>query len=162
MDPVTVITTAVAGMKACNSAFSIIKQTISNGRELASCGKSISTFFAGAAAIEKEINDRSAHSNASSRALEIVAYKNQVAAQRDELRTYMQLYCPSGTWNEFVELERQFRLEAKKAKEAEAKKRRQRLEKFRNIAAAGLIVFGLFMLIGIGLVIYLNVTASQS
>ncbi|NCW69910.1 MAG: hypothetical protein EBV86_15375, partial [Marivivens sp.] len=66
------------------------------------------------------------------------------------------------TWNEFVELERQFRLEAKKAKEAEAKKRRQRLEKFRNIAAAGLIVFGLFMLIGIGLVIYFNATASQS
>ena len=46
----------LAELAAANAAFGVIKSFVSNGKELASCGKQISDFVFAKEKIEKEVN----------------------------------------------------------------------------------------------------------
>ena len=159
VDPIT-ITGAIAGIKIANEAFSAVKEMIGNGRTVADCGSALGKWMAGVQAVEKEAANKGSLTgdNASSRAIEIVSARNQVRQQRNELREWMQLYGPPGSWDEFIQLERQFRLEAKEAKQNIQKQKAKRLNTLKNILVATLITLGIAMMIGIGLVVYLNIT----
>lgn len=163
MDPLT-ISGAIAGIKIANEAFGAIKELIANGRSVTDAGSQLARWFAGASAIEREANDRTSPvgDNASARAIEVLTARNQIRRQRDELRQWLQLYGPSGSWNEFIALEREFRLQAKKEKEDAAAARAKRLKKFKDILTAGLIVLFFTMLIGIALVVYLNIRKAEA
>ena len=50
----------LAELAAANAAFSVIKSFVSNGKELASCGKQISDFVFAKEKIEKEVNKHKA------------------------------------------------------------------------------------------------------
>ena len=69
----------------------------------------------------------------------------------------MQLYGTPGSWQQFLALEREARLELKKAKQDAAKKQSQRLEKLKNIGLAALITLFAAVIIVIGTIIYLNI-----
>ncbi len=164
MDPVTVVTGALAGIRAANAAFASIKELIQNGRSVSDCGAQLSQWFAGASAVEKEANDRTSPvgDNASARAIQVLTARNQIRQQRDELRQWMQLYGPSGSWNEFIALERDFRLQAKKEKaDAEAAKAK-RSRKLKDILTAALIVLFFVLLVGVGLLVYLNIPKGEA
>ncbi len=164
MDPVTVVTGALAGIRVANSAFASIKELIQNGRSVSDCGAQLSQWFAGASAVEKEANDRTSPvgDNASARAIQVLTARNQIRQQRDELRQWMQLYGPSGSWNEFIALERDFRLQAKKEKaDAEAAKAK-RSRKLKDILTAALIVLFFVLLVGVGLLVYLNIPKGEA
>jgi len=163
MDPLT-ISGAIAGIKIANEAFGAVKELISNGRSVSDCGAQLARWFAGASAVEKEANDRSSPvgDNASARAIQVLTARNQIRQQRDELRQWMQLYGPSGSWNEFIQLERDFRLQAKKEKEDAAAARSKRAKKFKDILTAAVIVLFFVLLLGVGLVVYLNIPTAEA
>ena len=163
VDPVTVVTGAVAGLKLANAAFGQVKELLENGRSIADASGALSQYFTGVAAIEKEANSVGPGSdNTTSRAIEVLAARQKIREQRQFLREFLQLKGPSGSWEEFLAIEREFRLANKKAKEDAEKARRARLNKVRNILAAALIVFGFVLLVGIGVVVYLNISTADA
>lgn len=164
MDPVTVVTGALAGIRVANSAFASIKELIQNGRSVSDCGAQLAQWFSGAAAVEKEANDRSSPvgDNASARAISVLTARNQIRQQRDELRQWLQLYGPSGSWNEFIALERDFRLQARAEKEAVRAKSAARSKKIKDIITAAVIVLFFVLLLGVGLVVYLNIPTAEA
>ena len=163
VDPVTVVTGAVAGLKLANSAFEQVKNLLENGRSIADAGSALSKYFVGVAAVEKEAaNIGPGSDNTTSRAIEVLAARQKLREQRQFLREWLQLKGPSGAWEEFLAIERDFRLANKKAKEQAIKNRAKRIEKIKNILGAALIVFGLAIAIGVGLLIYFNMKAAEA
>lgn len=162
MDPIT-ISGAIAGIKVANEAFGAIKELISNGRSVTDAGSQLARWFAGASAVEREANNRSpVGDNASARAIEVLTARNQIRKQRDELRQWMQLYGPSGSWDEFLALERDFRLQARKEKENAAAARAKKSKKIKDILTAAVIVLFFVLLIGVALVVYLNIPTAEA
>ena len=96
-------------------------------------------------------------SSSSETAMKRLLHTQTVQRQREELREFMQLYGTPGSWQQFLALEREARLELKKAKQNAAKKQAQRLEKIKNIGLAALITLFAAVIIVIGAVIYLNI-----
>ena len=80
-----------------------------------------------------------------------------VQRQREELREFMQLYGTPGSWQQFLALEREARLELKKAKQNAAKRQAQRLEKLKNIGFAALITLFAAIILAICAIVYLNI-----
>ena len=118
VDPVTVVTGAVAGLKLANSAFEQVKNLLESGRSIADAGSALSKYFTGVAAVEKEANSIGPGSdNTTSRAVEVLAARQKLRDQRQFLREWLQLKGPSGAWEEFLSIEREFRLANKKARE---------------------------------------------
>ena len=95
-------------------------------------------------------------SSTSASAMERLLSVQKIQKQREELREFLKLYGTPGSWNLFLQYEREARLELKKAKENMAKKRANRLNKIKNIFVVFLsfVFFGL--LAGIGALIYFN------
>ena len=162
MDPIT-ISGAIAGIKIANEAFGAVKQMIQNGRTVADCGSALGKWMAGVQAVEKEAANRGSVTgdNASSRAIEIVSARNQVRQQRNELREWMQLYGPAGSWDEFIQLEREFRLQEKKAKQDAVKNRAERTKKIQSIFLAFLLTLAVGLIIGIAVIVYLNINLPE-
>lgn len=157
------VTGAVAGLKLANSAFEQVKNLLENGRSIADAGSALSKYFTGVAAVEKEAaNIGPGSDNTTSRAIEVLAARQKLREQRQFLREFLQLKGPSGAWEEFLAIERDFRLANKKAKEDAEKARRAKVTKLKNIAAAALIVFGFCLLVGIGVVVYLNINNAEA
>ena len=162
MDPLT-ISGAIAGIKIANEAFGAVKQMIQNGRSVADCGTALGKWMAGVQAVEKEAANKGSLTgdNASSRAIEIVSARNQVRQQRNELREWMQLYGPPGSWDEFIQVEREFRLQAKKAKQDAVKNRAARTKKIQSIFLAFLLTLAVGLIIGIAAIVYLNINLPE-
>lgn len=163
MDPLT-ISGAIAGVKIANEAFGAIKQMIQNGRTVADCGTALGKWMQGVQAVEKEAANKGSITgdNASAKALELVSARNQVRRQRTELREWMQLYGESGSWDQFIQLERQFRLEAKEARENLQKQRAKRAAKIKNILVAAVISLFVAIIIAICAVVFLNIPSAEA
>ena len=163
MDPLT-ISGAIAGIKIANEAFGAVKQMIQNGRSVADCGTALGKWMQGVQAVEKEAANRGSITgdNASAKALELVSARNQVRRQRNELREWMQLYGESGSWDQFIKLERDFRVQAKKQKEDAAAARSKRAKKLKDILTAAVIVLFFVLLIGVCLIVYLNIPTAEA
>ena len=162
MDPIT-ISGAIAGIKLANEAFGAVKEMIGNGKSVADCGTALGKWMAGVQAVEKEAANRGSLTgdNASSRAIEIVSARNQVRSQRNELREWMQLYGPPGSWDEFIQVEREFRLQAKQAKQDAVKNRAARTKKIQSIFLAFLLTLAVGLIIGIAVIVYLNINLPE-
>ena len=159
VDPVTAVTGAIAGIKMANTAFGVIKQAIQNGREVTDCASALSKWVAGCSAVQKEHSEKTSRlgSSASERAVETLVHIQTIQRQRDELREFLQLYGRAGSWDQFLALEREYRVQAKKERDDAIRAKAKRGEKIKNIVAASLIVAFVAILIGIGLIIYLNI-----
>ena len=156
VDPIT-ITGAIAGIKMANSAFGVIKQAIQNGREVTDCASALSKWVAGCNAVQKEHSEKSSRfgGSASERAVETMVHIQTIQRQRDELREFLQLYGRAGSWDQFLSLERQYRLEAKKIKQNQAKKNKKK----RDIIIASIIVISIAAVIAfIGYIAFLIIT----
>ena len=163
VDPVTVVTGAVAGLKLANSAFEQVKNLLESGRSIADAGSALSKYFTGVAAVEKEANSIGPGSdNTTSKAIEVLAARQKLRDQRQFLREWLQLKGPSGAWDEFLAIEREFRLANKRAREDAEKQKKIRITRLRNILAAGLIVFGILLVIGIAAVVVLNIPGAEA
>jgi hypothetical protein len=152
VDPVTII----SGIALANKAFGEVKQLLQNGRDVADCGKQLSDWARGCSQVQEENNKQSLMgSNASQAAMDKLIHVQTVQRQREELREFMQLYGTSGSWNMFLQFERDARLQVKKEKEEAEKRRKKKLNLIKNIAITVLFMVLVGAIITIGLMIFL-------
>ena len=113
-----------------NSAFAVIKQTLENGRDIASAGNAISRFVGAEEQLQRDLHKKrhSIWTNFLGKAdndLEEFMALEQIRVKNEKLREYMQLYGRAGLWTDY----QAYCAEARKArKEAEAKRIKQRQE----------------------------------
>ena len=115
----------LAELAAANAAFSVIKNFVSNGKELTGCAKHISDFVFAKEEIEKKAKKQKARGVGGSDLEEFLALE-KIKQQEDELKQIMIYAGRPGLWQDW----QQFQAEARKSRryqEKMAEKRRQEL-----------------------------------
>ena len=144
-----------------NSAFAVIKQTLENGRDIASAGNAISRFVCAEEQLQRDLHKKrnSIWTNLLGRTdndLEEFMALEQIRVKNEKLREYMQLYGRAGLWTDY----QAYCAEARKArKEAEAKRKKQRQE-FKDLVLK-IVLFILITALLAGVVTVLAVIAKK-
>lgn len=137
----------LAELAAANAAFSVIKQFVSNGKELASCGKHISDFVFAKERIEKQVSKQKAKGIAGGDLEEFMALE-ELKQKEEELKQIMIYVGRPGLWADW----QKFQAEARKSRrhaERMAKKRREEI-----LEIAGYSIAFIAMLAVGGLILY--------
>jgi hypothetical protein len=134
----------LAELAAANAAFGVIKSFISNGKELASCGKQISDFVFAKEQIEKKAKKQRAKGV---RTNDLEEFKQQ----EEELKQIMIYAGRPGLWQDW----QRFQAEARKSRryaEKMAQKRKEELLEMMgySIAFIALLAFGGMVLYFVG------------
>ncbi len=148
-------------LMVANSAFAVIKQTLENGRDIASAGSAISRFVGAEEQLQRDLHKKrnSIWTNLLGRTdndLEEFMALEQIRVKNEKLREYMQLYGRAGLWTDY----QTYCAEARKArKEAEAKRKKQRQE-FKDLVLK-IVLFILITALLAGVVTVLAVIAKK-
>ena len=137
----------LAELAAANAAFAVIKQCVSNGKELANVGKSISDFVFAKEQIQKKANKKRA-GGASGGDLEEFMALEKIKEHEKQLKQIMIYAGRPGLWEDW----QRFQAEARKSRryaEKMAAKQREEL-----IQIIGWIVGVTFFVTGVALIIY--------
>ena len=113
----------LAELAAANAAFSVIKQFVSNGKELSGCAKHISDFVFSKEAIEKNLKKKKARGAGGADLDEFMALE-QIREKEEELKKIMIYLGRPGLWQDW----QKFQAEARKSRryaEKMAQKRRE-------------------------------------
>ena len=144
-----------------NSAFAVIKQTLENGKDIASAGNAISRFVGAEEQLQRDLHKKrnSIWTNFLGKTdndLEEFMALEQIRVKNEKLREYMQLYGRAGLWTDY----QQYCAEARKArKEAEAKRKKPRQE-FKDLVLK-IVLFILITALLAGVVTVLAVIAKK-
>ena len=148
-------------LMVANSAFAVIKQTLENGKDIASAGNAISRFVGAEEQLQRDLHKKrnSIWTNLLGRTdndLEEFMALEQIRVKNEKLREYMQLYGRAGLWTDY----QQYCAEARKArKEAEAKRKKQRQE-FKDLVLK-IVLFIMITALLAGVVTVLAVIAKK-
>ena len=137
----------LAELAAANAAFAVIKNFVSNGKELASCGKQISDFVFAKEQIQKKASKKKNKGVGGADLEEFMALE-KIAEQEKQLKQIMIYAGRPGLWQDW----QKFQAEARKSRryaEKMAKKQREEL-----IELVTYIVGGIFFIVGVGFIIY--------
>jgi hypothetical protein len=113
----------LAELAAANAAFSVIKNFVSNGKELTGCAKQISDFVFSKEQLQKKANKKKSGGGGD---LEEFMALEQIREKEEELKKMMIYLGRPGLWQDW----QQFQAEARKSRryqEKMAEKRRQEL-----------------------------------
>ena len=138
----------LAELAAANAAFSVIKQFVSNGKELSGCAKHISDFVFSKEEIEKNLKKKKARGAGGADLDEFMALE-QIREKEEELKKMMIYLGRPGLWQDW----QAFQAEARKSRRYQkkmAEKRRQKL-----IEYAGYGVGFIFLLFFAGLLAWI-------
>ena len=140
----------LAELAAANAAFGVIKSFISNGKELASCGKQISDFVFAKEQIEKKAKKQRAKGVRTNDLEEFMALE-KIKQQEEELKQIMIYAGRPGLWQDW----QRFQAEARKSRryaEKMAQRRREELLEMMgySIAFIALLAFGGMVLYFVG------------
>ncbi len=144
-----------------NSAFAVIKQTLENGKDIASAGNAISRFVGAEEQLQRDLHKKrnSIWTNFLGKTdndLEEFMALEQIRVKNEKLREYMQLYGRAGLWTDY----QAYCAEARKArKEAEAKRKKQRQE-FKDLVLK-IVLFIMITALLAGVVTVLAVIAKK-
>ena len=132
----------LAELAAANAAFGVIKSFISNGKDLASCGKQISDFVFAKEQIEKKAKKQKAKGVRTNDLEEFMALE-KIKQQEEELKQIMIYVGRPGLWQDW----QKFQAEARKSRRyAEKMAQRRKEELFEmmgySIAFIALLAFG--------------------
>ena len=127
-----------------NGAYAIIKQTIQNGREITSAGKSISDFCLAEDQLQKDLHKKknsmwTAFLGKTDNDLEEFMALEEIRRKKETLREYMQLYGRANLYTDYLAFCAESRKKRKEALIARKKKRQQIQELFLKIILAILI-----------------------
>ena len=128
----------LAELAAANAAFGVIKSFVSNGKELASCGKQISDFVFAKEKIEKEVNKHKAKGVTGGDLEEFMALE-QIREKEEELKKIMIYLGRPGLWQDW----QRFQAEARKSRryaEKMAEKRKQELIEYAGYGIAFIFI----------------------
>ena len=140
----------LAELAAANAAFGVIKSFISNGKDLASCGKQISDFVFAKEQIEKKAKKQRAKGVRTNDLEEFMALE-KIKQQEEELKQIMIYAGRPGLWQDW----QRFQAEARKSRryaEKMAQKRKEELFEMMgySIAFIALLAFGGMVLYFVG------------
>ena len=128
----------LAELAAANAAFSVIKQFVSNGKELSGCAKHISDFVFSKEAIEKNLKKKKARGAGGADLDEFMALE-QIREKENELKQMMIYLGRPGLWQDW----QAFQAEARKSRryqEKMAEKRRQELVEYAGYGIAFIFI----------------------
>ena len=123
-------------LMAANAAFSVIKQTLSNGKEIADAGSALTKYFGASQAIEQKVKLGTGDV--------LGAYQAKQALERQEKELEFMLN-KQGLLGYYKY--QQFRDEFHKKQKADAKKRKTRQAKINSNINDGLIAMGIVIMI---------------
>ena len=139
----------LAELAAANAAFGVIKSFISNGKELASCGKQISDFVFAKEEIERKAKKQRAKGVRTNDLEEFMALE-QLKQKEEELKQIMIYAGRPGLWADW----QKFQAEARKSRryaEKMAQKKKEELEIMGySIAFIALLALGGLILYFVG------------
>tara|TARA_R100000988_G_scaffold101364_1_gene74110 strand:+ start:703 stop:1146 length:444 start_codon:yes stop_codon:yes gene_type:complete len=137
----------LAELAAANAAFAVIKQCVSNGKELSNVGKQISDFVFAKEQIQKKASKKKAGGVGGGDLEEFMALE-KINEQEKQLKEIMIYAGRPGLWQDW----QQFQAEARKSRRyAEKMAEKQREEMLQII---GYIVAGIIFVGGVGGIVY--------
>ena len=130
----------LAELMVANAAFAVIKQTLSNGKEIADAGASLGKYFGAEKAIAKQV------ASGSGNVLEAFQAKEALVRQEEELKFMLNKQRLHG-WKDFVAFKAAY---TRELKEAELTARKQKAAKAKaldeNLMVA-MKVFGILIVV---------------
>ena len=115
----------LAELAAANAAFSVIKSFVSNGKELASCGKQISDFVFAKEQIQKKASKQRAKGGSGD--LEEFMALEKIKEQEKELKQLMIYAGRPGLWEDWQRFQAEARKSRRYAEKMAAKQREDML-----------------------------------
>ena len=117
-------------LAAANAAFAVIKKTIENGRDIASCGSAIAKFTQSEDQLQSDLHKKknSLWTNFLGKEdsdLEEFMALEQIRVKKEQLREYMQLYGRAGLYQDYIKFVAEARKKRKEAAQKRAKKKRE-------------------------------------
>ena len=131
----------LAELAAANAAFSVIKSFVSNGKELASCGKQISDFVFAKEQIEKKASKKRSQGLGGADLEEFMALE-KINEQEKQLKEIMIYAGRPGLWQDW----QKFQAEARKSRRYAEKMAEKQREEIMQIASW---VFGIALFVGL-------------
>jgi hypothetical protein len=134
----------LAELAAVNAAYAVIKEVVSNGRELGECAGQLGSFFEGKRKLEKKVVETPA--NERSRLEEFFALE-EVRRKERELKDYMLIAGRPGLWDDWVKFQKmhaQMELAAAQARRRAEIEAAQRQEEITLLICIG-ILFVMFV-----------------
>lgn len=113
----------LAELAAANAAFSVIKQTVMNGREISQAGTAIAEFVGA-----KEKLTKKSHKKGNRADLEEFMALERIREQEEELRQIMIYAGRPGLWSDWQKFQAQARVERREAEEKAARRRKMIVE----------------------------------
>jgi len=113
----------LAELAAANAAFSVIKQAVQNGSEIAKAGSAIAQFVGA-----KEDLQRKSQKKGNRADLEEFMALEQIREQEEQLKQLMIYAGRPGLWNDWQKFQAKARIERREEEVRKAKKRKQIIE----------------------------------
>jgi hypothetical protein len=127
----------LAELAAANAAFSVIKQAISNGRELSSYASKIGEITNAKEDLQRKVNKkRAAHQSTD---FEEFMALERIKEQEDELKQWMIYAGRPGLWGDWVKFQKDARVARREAEIAAEKKRQETIELMLVVAGVVLV-----------------------
>ena len=136
----------LAELAAANAAFAVIKQCVSNGRELANVGKSISDFVFAKEQIQKKASKQKAKGGGGD--LEEFMALEKINEQEKQLKEIMIYAGRPGLWQDW----QKFQAEVRKSRRYAEKMAEKQREEYLRIM--GYIIAAILFIGGVGFIIY--------
>ncbi len=122
----------LAELAAANAAFGIIKNFVSNGKELSGCVKQISDFVFSKEELEKKANKKKSKGGGTD--LEEFMALEQIREKEEELKKMMIYLGRPGLWQDW----QRFQAEARKSRRYQAKMAQKRKEELMEYLGYGI------------------------
>lgn len=121
-------------LMVANSAFAIIKQTLENGKDIASAGSAISNFVGAEEKLRQDLHKKrnSIWTNMLGKQdndLEEFMALEQIRVKQEKLREYMQLYGRANLYKDYV----QYCADARKSRKEAMIKQQQRIDYIKDL-----------------------------
>jgi hypothetical protein len=129
----------LAELAAINAAYAVIKEVVSNGRELGECAGQLGKFFENKQKLEKKVIETPA--NERSRLEEFFALE-EVRRKEKELKDYMLIAGRPGLWDDWVKFQKmhaQMELAAVQARRRAEIEAAQKQEEITLIVCVGIL-----------------------
>ena len=142
----------LAELAIANAAFAVIKQTLSNGKEIADAGASLGEYFGAEKAIAKQV------ATGSGNVLEAFQAKEALVRQEEELRFMLNKQRLHG-WKDFVAFKAAYTRELKEAEKEKLRKKAARAKALnKNLSVALKVGLGLIVTMAalIGAALYIK------
>jgi len=113
----------LAELAAANAAFAVIKQAVSNGKEIAAAGSAIAEFVGAKETLEKKANKKGGGND-----LEEFMALEQIREQEEQLKQIMIYAGRPGLWHDWQKFQAKARIARREQEQERLRKRKQYFE----------------------------------